>query len=398
MTNKIDFKIPDNKNECRFIGFDYADENSVFMFPCRYFDESELDDNERDKVRKYEAKKIITLIKRVRQEYSVGGNSGELFQFNSMIWLMQDFINRGYYVETEVVSRTSIYGKINWKKTIKQNSIFFNNGNIIYRDFVRDRKKIDDGQIITQIYKACLKYSVERLGFIFSVDQTENSVFNITNDKEFLIYYLKNELNNNFNDYKKVLLNHLLAIITNHSSNNKNAGFSIYDNEFEYVFEFLVNKIFGTERVKDFYNTYSYYLPDKTSASKLRPDTILKDEANKIYYIIDSKYYNFGYSNNPKDLPQSSSISKQIGYNHYLRDNLKKDYKVKSVFMLPYSSKVDDEKIKYVGFAKRDDNPKEDDEIAVCLIDLKSLIDSYLMGDKSVTRESLTQILSTLKR
>ena len=167
-------------------------------------------------------------------------------------------------------------------------------------------------------------------------------------------------------------------------------------NEFEYVFEFLVNKIFGTENVKNFYNTYSYYLPKKVSAPKLRPDTILKDNKNQFYYIIDAKYYNFGYSYNPKNLPESSSISKQIGYNHYLRDNKSDNFKVKSVFILPFASNNKNEIIKYVGYAQRDDNNNIDDRISICLVDLKTMINAYTMNKNYLLREKLIEILTEI--
>ena len=111
---------------------------------------------------------------------------------------------------------------------------------------------------------------------------------------------------------------------------------------------------------------------------------------NEKYYIIDSKYYNYGYTNNPNDLPQSSSISKQIGYNHYLREILNQknnekdkqtgieDEKVRSIFLLPYSKKENEDVIKFVGWAQKKTETNNNDKIAVYLVDLKTLVDAYL--------------------
>ena len=134
----------------------------------------------------------------------------------------------------------------------------------------------------------------------------------------------------------------------------------------------------------------------KFAHQKLRPDTITKDEVEKKYYILDAKYYNFGYSKNPQDLPQSSSISKQIGYNSYLRENFKKvenDYKAQSVFILPFSKIDGDDCIKNIGFAERNGNNYEDDRIKVLLIDLKTLIDMYLSNNISYLQTRLIEIL-----
>ena len=268
--------------------------------------------------------------------------------------------------------------------------------NIIYKDFIRDKRKTDESRIITLIYKCCLDYSVKRLGFLFGVEQVEKSVFSMeSGDRTYMSYCLTTELNNTFRDYKKQLINHLLTIINNVSDKNKETGFSIYDKEFEYVFEFLVNQVFGTGNVKEHYNKYVYYLPKQYPASTLRPDTIMEGE--RTYYIVDSKYYNYGYTDNPDDLPQSSSIAKQIGYNHYLREKLKNENinkVVRSIFILPHAREKEDEyPLQYVGYAESDNNSKVDDRVAVCLVDLKQLIDTYLQKDNKLTNNELVKLV-----
>ena len=395
MNNNIKFLIPKDKKEISYIGFNLEEDNSTFAFPCQYFDDTKLTLQEKISTYKKEAKSILSLLKGIKKEYLFGGDNSELFQFHSMIWLIQDFIDHGYYNETEIVSDIKQNGKINWKKTIKNNSFFFNNNNIIYKKFVRDKTIINSSQFLVQIYKACLKYSVERIGFILGVEKTEGSIFNIeTCDKSYLNHHLNIELNSTFNDYKKSLINHLLSIINNQNSKIKNNGFSIYDNEFEYIFEYLINKTFGTENVKDFYNSYAYYIPERISASKLRPDTIMKYE--NTYYIIDAKYYNYGYTQNHRDLPQASSISKQISYNHYLQKSLPngKNIKVKSIFLLPYSSKKEGEYLKYVGYAKQDNNNDENDKIAICLVELKELVDTFILRNNNLTPKLLVKTIT----
>lgn len=397
MSNKFNFFVPKDKKECEYIGFNLEREKSSFIFPCQYFQENELSDNEKKK----EAKKIIALLKRIQQEYLFGGNNGELLQFHSMIWLIQDYIEHGYYIETEIAYKKCNTGKINWKKSIKQSNIWFNNGNIVFPSLVCNKAMIDESRIITQIYKACLSYSVKNIGFIYGINQTEHSPYDISKDKEFIVYYLTNELNNTNRDYKKTLLHHLITIVTNQNNKERSKGYSIYDSEFEYVFEFLVNHVFGTEDAKKFYNTYSYYIPNQISSSKLRPDTITKDIVTNTYYIIDAKYYNFGYTNKPSDLPPSSSISKQISYNHYLSDNLpeieKGKYHIKSIFVLPYASTIPSEYVKYIGYAKRDGDTSKtnniDDNVAICLVDLKELINTYLTNSKNLTPSILINSL-----
>lgn len=392
MKSNFEFIIPKSKVESEYIGLNLKEDLPSFIFPCQYF----VNDNVSEKEKKIEARKILTILKKIQRDYLTGGINAELEQFYSMIWLIQDYINHGYYVETEQITKISNNGKINWKQTLKNNSILYDGKNVVFKDFYRDKKIIDSSQILTQIYKACLKHSVNEIGFILNVNLTEYSIYEIERDKVFLNTFLKKELNQTFRDYKKTLINHLLSIINNQNSKNKDKGYSIFDSEFEYVFEFLVNKVFGNKEVKEFYNKYYYYLPDENSkykASKLRPDTIMQYE--DVYYIIDSKYYNYGYTKNAKDLPQSSSISKQIGYNHYLRNqlNINDKIKVKSIFMLPYSSKIKDEYLEKIGYAVKENNVDEDDKIAVLLVDLKELINTYLGYSHNLSIKYLIKIL-----
>ena len=246
----------------------------------------------------------------------MNGDNDELFQFYSMSWLIRDFIDKGYYFETEKISEISNVGKINWKKTIKNNIVFIDGGNVIYKDLVRYKNNIDEGKILSQIYKCCLRFSVERLGFIYNVEDTERSVFSMNaSDVNFMLYYLHKELRATFNTYKKLLIEHLLTVLKGQQGRKKSISFSMYDKEFEYVFEFLVNNVFGTDEVGKYYDQSSYVIAGETyPSSKLRPDTIM--ERGTIRYVIDAKYYNYGYTNDVKDLPDSSSITKQIVYFH----------------------------------------------------------------------------------
>ena len=113
------------------------------------------------------------------------------------------------------------------------------------------------------------------------------------------------------------------------------------------------------------------------------------------FYVLDAKYYNYGYTENPRDLPQASAIAKQIGYNHYLRRRENKTFY--SIFLLPVGREAEGKAVKYIGYAanassllscadkvdkmdKMDKVDKEDekmDKVAVCLVDLKTLVDVY---------------------
>ena len=397
MKSKVEFIAPAQKGEYEYIGFDLEANAGRFIFPCRYIASGQENaaDAEREKGQKEEAKKIISLIKRVQKEFSLGGSGDEAFQFYSMIWLIRDYIDNGYYTETERVVHRGSQGKIDWKHTLRHSGIYFDGNNLLYRDFYVRRNKLDEANLLAQIYKCCLAYSAECIGFLYNVSQTERSVFRMDSsaDVGFMFYHVQKELGRTFNSYKQMLLRHLMTILKGRQGKIRAVSLCMHDKEFEYVFEFLVNSVFGTEVVQDFYNEYGYKIDDKRfSASKLRPDTIMRNPmmgGTPDFYVIDAKYYNYGYTENPRDLPQASAIAKQIGYNHYLRRRENKTFY--SIFLLPFAKEAEEKPVKYIGYAanassllscadKRDKMDNEDekmDKVAVCLVDLKTLVDVY---------------------
>lgn len=401
MKGRVEFIAPEQKGEYEYIGFDLDANGGRFIFPCRYFSEQEVvadaAEARLEKEHKEEAKKIISLIKRVQKEFSLGGSGDESFQFYSMVWLIRDYIDNGYYTETERVVRRGDQGRIDWKHTLRHSGIYFDGNNLLYRDFYVQKNRLDEASLLAQIYKCCLAYSAECIGFLYNVSQTERSVFRMdsTADVGFMCYHVQKELGRTFNSYKQMLLRHLLTILQGKQGRIKAVSLYMHDKEFEYVFEFLVDSVFGTEVVRDFYNEYCYEIDGRRiPASKLRPDTIMENPngCDPHYYVLDAKYYNFGYTKNPRDLPQAAAIAKQIGYNHYLSNSKKKIFY--SVFLLPFAKGADDEPIKYVGYAanassfslRADKKDKEDemdkadkkmDKVAVCLVDLKTLVDVY---------------------
>ena len=53
-------------------------------------------------------------------------------------------------------------------------------------------------------------------------------------------------------------------------------------------------------------------------------------------YILDAKYYKYGITANPDDLPGSSSILKQIAYGDYAKQKHKYVF---NAFIMPFNSK-----------------------------------------------------------
>lgn len=407
----LKFKIPKNKKEYNFVGLDAN--NATFVFPCQYFnsnkniDKSEYELNDNKEIcnfLKLEARKLIDIIARRKYEFYYGDGTVN-FDYLAMKWLIQDFLTNGYYKEKKTESKLENKGKIDWKSTIRNKDIWCDGKNVVFKKTFRFKIKYEENAIITEIYKTCLTRAVENLGWMFGVGATEKSYFKIENKNHynFMVRFLNKELRYTFLDYKKMVLKTLLQILVSYSGERGVNYLSASDQEFEYVFEFLVDSCFGSEYARDFYKNGKYNLYNRgiIKASKLRPDTIMVD--NEVCYVIDAKYYDYGYyekHSGAKDLPQTSSITKQIIYMRYIQamakdnDDFKKYKDVKSAFILRFSANSNTI-IKNIGNAFID---SEVENVQVFLVDLKTLVDLYISNAKTEKDYLKQQLINNFKR
>ena len=159
-----------------------------------------------------------------------------------------------------------------------------------------------------------------------------------------MISVVRKELNNTFDDIKRMRFNHMLKILKTTEGDKMISNKYTYGIEnYYYVFETMVDKLFDgiKESEKKKYNPNGYWQLNnqkKTQASVLRPDTILK--RNAATYILDAKMYQYGVTHDVNDLPETQSIQKQITYGDHAFHKLK-DEKVRNAFILPYNKRLE---------------------------------------------------------
>ena len=152
----------------------------------------------------------------------------------------------------------------------------------------------------------------------------------------------------------------------------------------------MVDAMFSrVEDIRDFYPNATWDLvleKGPVDSTNLRPDTVLIKD-NKVY-ILDAKYYRYGTTFKPSDMPETTSIQKQITYGEYVKkvkEGLYDD--VFSAFVLPYSKNQNahkdkfDENMEFVGIAKAkwiDSEGESSRRIVAILVDTKFLITNWL--------------------
>lgn len=394
--------VSTNYSEDNYVGIKFTENEVKVFFPLGY----EIpDDNTECR------KSIISLIKTISIEnkiiksdskYSINAGDEEEIPFYSFLWIINDYLNNGLYTDKEKIYKQGQNGKINWKKTL--NTRFYISGNnAIYLNPYVEKNTLEDN-IITDIHAYCIGISINYIGWLFgNIPIPTNSI-----NKKRSNYYLEilnKELIHSFDDYKKSLIINLKKVMKMFGGNDKLPIKNYGTNQYEYIWEYMVNKVYGNEEVDLYFPNSKYHLvgfKNPIEVSSLRPDTILS--INKDVYILDSKYYKYGITKNPLHLPNTDSVQKQITYGEHIKTNFNKFENVYNAFIIPFNKNsnpfVLNNDIEYVGFAESSwkSNKELYDHISVILIDTKFLINCYIRqqnNDISKLVASIQKIVGT---
>ena len=196
---------------------------------------------------------------------------------------------------------------------------------------------------------------------------------------------LKEKISNTFNDRNRMLFRHMLAIVDFEGDKDSDKNYRYGTYRFEYVWEKMIDKVFGVENKADYFPKTTWYVnEERYDNASLEPDTIMLCGSN--VYILDAKNYKYGVTGKAWDLPESTSINKQITYGEYVANGEKfkkkhgNNMKVYNAFLMPFDSlrskyANNSEMIK-VGKAVSNwkDNSEDYKNIQGILIDVKTLM------------------------
>lgn len=320
-----------------------------------------------------------------------------IWPIESFLWIIEDYIENGYYYNREKIYTNERNGKINWKRTMRSVPIY-SDGNIIYDKLVTAKMSASN-DVIAQIYKICLLQSVNKIGWAFNYS-IHVDVHQVKSNKE-MIHIVKSELSSTFDDIKRLRFKHMLKILKNISGENALSNKHTYGIEnYYYVFEMMVDSLFhGIEgKEKEKYNPSGYWILNNRKdiqSSNLRPDTIYKRTSSNETYIVDAKMYQYGVTKNIDDLPKTSSMQKQITYGDFVHHYVDPTSKVRNAFILPFNKELfkddmnvefnNDHNLAYIGKAKvnyRNQRKEQSyDSIYAFLIDFNFLLNNYKRKD-----------------
>ena len=130
-----------------------------------------------------------------------------------------------------------------------------------------------------------------------------------------------------------MLFKNMLDMINYLDNSSEKKDFIYGTNNFHHIWEQLVDSVYGEKDKESFYpkvywrlnGSSKAYEFDSEKQNSLRPDTIMitnRGKPNQKIFVLDSKYYRYGVTHEPKHLPDSGSVVKQLAYAEYI-DNPK---------------------------------------------------------------------------
>lgn len=403
-----DVKIVPVDKSNGFVGIK-IDEGIVKVFVPRVFREDE--DWKKD-IRLFLKSIEIAKTKNTENINKGSNNTDNAWPIDSYLWLINDYLENGFYYNREKKISRSNSGKIEWKRTLQKVPIY-SDGNIIYDQLITS-KMTPANDMITHIYKLCLRQSIDKIGWLFNYN-FHIQIDQIVSIKE-MIMRVRKELNETFDDIKRIRFNHMLNILTTTEGDNMlSSHYSYGITNYYYVFETMVDMLFdgitGDEKKK--YDPNGYWQlngQNRFLASRLRPDTILK--RNDKTYILDAKMYQYGATHDRSKLPETQSLQKQITYGDFVSNNLR-DKNIRNAFILPYNKclksfindpgaiKYNDSNLVYFGYAYvdwRDDEDFQDyDNIYAFGIDFNYLLNNYKNPDYEIINQFCKVIEKNIK-
>lgn len=388
-----------NGNE--FVGFKYEDNNLAIYFPLGY----SIPDND-ETCRKDIQNLIYVLSTFSEQEKSFypddfSNKKSQGFPFSSYLYLIKDYMLNGYYKETENVLKNGASGKINWNRTIKNIKPYFSNSNFIYCNYIVNSKNNKQNQIITKIHEYLVYESFKKIGAIFTDFIPPQPLIKF--DSYMFISVIKSKMSQTCNELSLIRFKCMLDILNFLSSSN-DMNFIYGTENFEYIWQNLIDYTFGINNKSDYY-PHTYWIIDNHKVDEdlsvkkaaLQPDTIMikKIGTSNIYFILDSKYYKYGITLKPSHLPGTDSIVKQIAYAEYIEEEKGiKEEKIYNAFIMPFDClKQPDKIIKIKGYAVSDHNStKQYSKIFGVFVDIRTIMYNYEPKNPNLIKE-LSEII-----
>lgn len=309
------------------------------------------------------------------------------FPVQAYLRVISDYLNNGLYKMSEDEFRIGQSGAISWNKTRKKIEPLVTSNGIVYPNYIVRQHSETDKQLITEISHYCVYESFVKIGWLYKMPLIPKPY----RTKELSVYksYMNNMHLMATKDRDKELFGAMCDILNFTNQIDEPEEFYFGTNEFEYIWEKLIEATFGNESKEYYFPKTKWLLNIGTNRENraIEPDTVMKQ--GKDIYVLDAKYYKYGSTLVPSHLPESSSINKQISYGEYIKVNEKFENErndgmdVYNAFLLPFDSsnkifELENEKYYSIGEAVADWKSSSENyqRVQGILVDVKHIMNN----------------------
>ena len=341
---------------------------------------------------------------------SAGHNKLKQFPIHAYLFVISNYFSKGYFTRKETIYKHSSSGKINWNRTIKHIQPQISVDSAFYLDFIRKHISHNENELITEIHKYCVYESFTKIGYLFTsfIPAKPTLAFNY----KLFRAVVQAQIAQTFNENDLLLFHNLMQIIEYLDSEDSSKSFYYGTEHFEYVWESMIDSIYGIADKEKFYPKCKWslfnadgteneltYKNDIFKKYSLRPDTIMitdrGKEGQKIF-VLDSKYYKYGVSNGSYDLPGTDSIIKQIAYAEFIENrpasipsdvlNVLNCNEIYNAFILPYNCN-DESILRKFGYSTsehKNADEKSYNKIYGILLDIKNVMYKHVHNNDAI--------------
>ena len=302
----------------RFVGVRVNTDDVVVCFPIGY----QLPDNDTD-IRR-DINNLFGILSTFMKEDGVIENSKFSpvhtveFPMHAYLKIIRHYLRTGqYYTECSPRFKTETRGYVSWAKTvIRQSPLIQKNGSLVFTKMTVRTVTPNDNKLITQIHRYCVYEAFERLGWLYVPYVPERPGFHPSLKESICI--LTKKLVSTYNDQEQELFSAMIDILIYVDKKNNGKQHSFGTENFERVWEKMIDKAFGVDNKESYFPNSRWYLDFSREKENrtLFPDSIMI--YNDKIYILDAKYYRYGCTGISNHLPNGSDINKQITYGEYI--------------------------------------------------------------------------------
>lgn len=407
---KVKCHVNKNGDGDRFVGIKADANQAMVYFPMGYrLPDSE--DDIRDDILKLisvlaeftDSKDRVLAMQKFEAPQSVN------FPINAYMNIIRYYLEqRSYYTEKDAIRKTSDRGKIDFAASLRRNVSFFQeDGTPFFDKYTVKGSTPNEKNLITMIHKYCVHESFVQMGWLFMPDVPPDP--HIERNIPLFLSVLKKKLAVTHLEKDILLFEAMISMLEYLDEQSDDKQFYFGTDRFEYVWEKLIDAVFGIKEKEEYFPRTTWYLKygDTHRNYALEPDTIML--CNGKIYVLDAKYYRHGITGIHSHLPESTSINKQITYGEYIYNNqkFKKKYgnevPVFNAFLMPYNKKKNpfgiDEYFAHIGEADSDwkYGHHNYERVQGIVVDIRFLMNNYYGSHKSKVMKMAQLIEDAIK-